>query len=87
MVGPSTSAEEREAGMRRLQLFVIGLVAGSGGLVSLYADASLEIILGAVGVGALIGAIIWWYLVQMYRNGFERERGGTEDFEKRERFK
>lgn len=87
MVGPSQTKSERDDAMGRLRLFVIGLVGASGGLVSLYADASLPVVALAVLGGAVAGAIIWWYLVQTYRNGLKRERGESDDFEKRERFK
>lgn len=87
MVGPSRSTTERDSARGRLRLFVIGLVASSGGLVSLYADADLPVIASAVVAGGVLGAIIWWYLVRSYRNSLEREREASDGFEKRERFK
>jgi len=87
MVGPSTTESEREAGMSRLQAFVVALVGGSGALVALYADAALPYVAaGAVG-GAIVGLLLWRYLVWTYRNEAARERGERDDgYEKRERF-
>lgn len=73
--------------MAKLRLFVVALVASSAGLVSLYADASVEFVAIAVGVGTVLGAIVWWFLVQTYKNGIEDGRSRRGDFEKRERFK
>jgi hypothetical protein len=88
MVGPSTTPSERERGMRRLRLFVVGLVASSSGLVALYADATLPWIVGIVAVGALVGVVCWRFLVDAYVQGVRGdERRRDDDFEKRERFK
>jgi uncharacterized membrane protein AbrB (regulator of aidB expression) len=86
MVGPSLTGRERARRMTRLQVAVIALVAGSGGLVSLYADASLPWLVGALAGGALAGAVLWRYLVWVYHDGTTRQ-GRDDEREKRERFK
>jgi O-antigen/teichoic acid export membrane protein len=87
MVGPSLSESDRESGMNRLQVFVVTLVGASGALVALYADASLQYVgAGAIG-GAVVGLLLWRYLVWTYRKEAAREGLGTgDDYEKRERF-
>ena len=87
MVGPSTTEAEREAGMSRLQAFVVALVGASGALVALYADAALPYVAaGAVG-GTIVGLLLWRYLVWTYRKEAARDGRGSDDgYEKRERF-
>jgi len=91
MVGPSLSDADRELGTSRLQAFVVGLVAASGALVALYADAALAVVAAAAVGGGLVGLVLWYYLVYAYRDGVprrdERDRGAADDAEKRERFK
>ena len=89
MVGPSLSEADRVAGMNRLQAFVVALVAGSGALVALYADAGVVFVAaGALG-GAALGLALWYYMVWAYRDGTsrqERDRERDSSYEKRERF-
>jgi NhaP-type Na+/H+ or K+/H+ antiporter len=82
------SEAERESGMNGLRAFVVVLVAGSGALVALYADAPVEFVLaGAVG-GALVGLVLWYYLVWTYKDGTSRQEDtDSTEYEKRERFK
>ncbi|NHN40729.1 hypothetical protein G9C85_03640 [Halorubellus sp. JP-L1] len=90
MVGPSLSEADRDLGMSRLQAFVVGLVAASGALVALYADASFAVVAGATVGGGLVGLGLWYYLVWTFHNSTsrrgERDRSESDDFEKRERF-
>lgn len=87
MVGPSTTPSERETGMRRVQLFVVGLVASSSGLVALYADATLPVVVAVMAVGTVVGVVLWRFLVNAYVEGLRRDGRRKEEFEKRERFK
>lgn len=88
MVGPSLSDDDRKARMSRLQAFVVLLVAGSGALVALYADASGPYVAGAALGGAIVGLALWYYLVWTYRDkSSRRDAPDTEEYEKRERFK
>ncbi|GAB3029365.1 hypothetical protein GCM10025298_17470 [Natronobiforma cellulositropha] len=48
--------------MRRLQVGFLLLVAASGGLVSLYADASLGVVAAGTLGGLFTGACLLWYL-------------------------
>jgi hypothetical protein len=61
MVGP-TPEEELAAQRRGLMAVVVLLVGASGGLIALQVEASLYQLLGAVGVGLLLGAVLAWYL-------------------------
>lgn len=84
MVGPSLSGEEYEAGLSKVQLAVVGLVALSGVLVASYADASPALIAASGVGGALIGYVLWRYLRWAYRDATaDREE---RSYEKRERF-
>ncbi|WP_323676577.1 hypothetical protein [Halorubellus sp. PRR65] len=87
MVGPSLSESDRAAGMNRLRAGVVLLVAGSGTLVALYADAGLPFVAaGALG-GAALGLALWYYMVWAYRDGTSRQdRERDSSYEKRERF-
>jgi len=87
MVGPSTTEAERETGMSRLQAFVVALVGGSGTLVALYADAALPYVAAGGLGGALVGLLLWRYLVWTYRKEAARDGRRSDDgYEKRERF-
>ncbi|WP_440989378.1 hypothetical protein [Haloarchaeobius baliensis] len=68
MVGPSMTDEDRESGMQRIRYTFVAMVAASGALVALQAEASLAVIaLAAVG-GAVAGAVLWWYLVSAFQS-------------------
>ena len=68
MVGPSMSDEDRETGMRRIQYTFVLMVAASGALVALQAEASLAVIAVAAVGGAIAGALLWWYLVSAFQS-------------------
>ncbi|WP_227131273.1 hypothetical protein [Halorubellus salinus] len=87
MVGPSLSEADYAAGMSRLQAFVVLLVAGSGALVALYADAGPVVVAGGALGGAALGFVLWYYMVWAYQDGSSRHEPGSEDgYEKRDRF-
>lgn len=68
MVGPSLSDEDREAGMQRIRFVFVAMVAVSGALVALQAEASLAVIAVAAVGGAVAGAVLWWYLVSAFQS-------------------
>ncbi|MFD1646197.1 hypothetical protein [Haloarchaeobius litoreus] len=68
MVGPSMTGEDREEGMKRIQYTFVVMVAASGALVALQAEASLAVIGAAAVGGAVAGALLWWYLVSTFRS-------------------
>lgn len=45
-----------------MKIATILLVGLSAGLIAIQGEASFEIVLGAVVVGALVGAALVWYL-------------------------
>jgi 4-amino-4-deoxy-L-arabinose transferase-like glycosyltransferase len=61
MVGP-ISDEERERTMFKMKVGSVLLVGVSAGLITLQGDAPLEIVVGAVGIGLLVGLALVWYL-------------------------
>jgi membrane associated rhomboid family serine protease len=68
MVGPSMTDEDRETGMRRIQYTFVVMVAASGALIALQAEASLAVIVAAAVGGAVAGALLWWYLVSAFQS-------------------
>jgi len=62
MVDP-VSDEDRRRTMLYAKIVLALLIGGSAGLITSQGDASLEIVLGAVLVGLLIGAVLAWYLL------------------------
>lgn len=87
MVGPSLTEADRAAGMNRLEAAVVALVAGSGALVALYADASLPYVAAGALAGAGLGLALWYYMVWAYRDGSSRQdRDRDSSYEKRDRF-
>ena len=62
MVGP-VSDEERARTLLWMKVGLALLVGVSAGLITSQGDASLEVVLGAVGGGLLVGAALAWYLV------------------------
>jgi len=62
------SDEDRETGMRRIQYTFVLMVAASGALVALQAEASLAVIAVAAVGGAIAGALLWWYLVSAFQS-------------------
>ena len=62
MVGPVTD-EERERSLLWLKVGLTLLVGLSAGLVTTQGEASLEVVVGAVVAGLLVGAALAWYLV------------------------
>jgi len=84
MVGPSLSGEDYEAGLSKVQVVVVGLVALSGLLVAAYADAGPTLLAAGGLGGALIGYVLWRYLRWAYRDATADSDGGS--YEKRERF-
>ena len=61
MVDP-ISNDERARTLLWVKLATVLLVGLSAGLIAIQGDAPFEIILGAVGGGALVGAALVWYL-------------------------
>jgi hypothetical protein len=87
MVGPSLTESDRAAGMNRLRAAVVALVASSGALVALYADASLPVVAAGALAGAGIGLALWYNMVWTYRDGSSRDdRDQDSSYDKRERF-
>ncbi len=62
------TGEDRTVGMKRIQFAFVVMVAASGALVALQAEASLAIIAAAAVGGAVVGAVLWWYLVSTFRS-------------------
>ena len=81
MVGPSLTDEERDIASRRLKLGFVSLVAASGALTALWAGGSLPLIAaGSVG-GALLGAVLLWFVLRWWAEFLPsaeraRNRGG-----------
>lgn len=65
MVGPSMTEDDRRILSGRLRLGFVLLVAVSGGLVAIQADAGLPAIALATLAGGLVGAGLLWYLVRI----------------------
>ncbi|WP_336133737.1 hypothetical protein [Natronomonas amylolytica] len=61
MTGP-ISREERAKTMRWVKLVFVLLVGVSAGLITSQGDASLEIVVGAIVGGLLLGIALVWYL-------------------------
>jgi membrane associated rhomboid family serine protease len=61
MTGP-ISSEERAKTMRWVKLIFVLLVGVSAGLITSQGDASLEMVVGAVIGGLLLGIALVWYL-------------------------
>jgi len=59
MVGP-ISNRERQHFARKLKIGFVLLVALSGGLISLYGDASPLVALAATGGGVAVGVVLVW---------------------------
>ncbi|WP_257297917.1 hypothetical protein [Haloarchaeobius sp. FL176] len=68
MVGPSMTDEDRENGMQRIRYTFVVMVAASGALVALQAEASLAVVAAAAAGGGLVGALLWWYLVSTFQS-------------------
>lgn len=61
MAGP-ISDEDRERTMRWLKAGSVLLVGASAGLITSQGDPSLEVVVGAVVAGLVVGAVLVWYL-------------------------
>ena len=61
MVGPMSDAE-RDAGNRKIKVGFLLLVAVSPPLIALQWNPTPLELLAALGVGALLGALLVWYL-------------------------
>jgi membrane associated rhomboid family serine protease len=61
MAGP-ISREDRAKTMRWVKIVFVLLVGASAGLITSQGDASLEIVVGAVVGGLLVGVALVWYL-------------------------
>lgn len=61
MTGP-ISRDDRAKTMRRVKIVFVLLVGVSGGLITSQGDASLEVVIGAVVGGLLVGIALVWYL-------------------------
>ncbi len=69
MVGPSrTEVEQRPTGVRLLAGVAV-LVALSGGLMALYADAPPGVVLAVTVAGGPIGVGLAWYLRRISVSG------------------
>ncbi|MEF8806779.1 hypothetical protein [Natronomonas sp.] len=61
MTGP-ISREDRARTMRWVKIVFVLLVGVSAGLITSQGDASLEIVVGAIVGGLLLGIALVWYL-------------------------
>ncbi|WP_439026754.1 hypothetical protein [Haloarchaeobius sp. DT45] len=66
--------DDRRIGMNRLRYAFVGMVAASGAMVSLQAEASLPYVLVGLVGGGVAGALLWAYLVHAFKQGSSRER-------------
>ena len=68
MVGPTRAEIEEPNDYSRIKWGFVVLIALSGGLTAVYADASLTAIGAATLAGALVGAALIQYLFWMLTN-------------------
>lgn len=62
MVEPSIDDDDREAFLLRFRIGFALLVGASMGLISLHADAGMSTAAGATAGGALVGALLAWWV-------------------------
>lgn len=67
MVGPSLTDEERRLANNRLKIGFIGLVSISMGLMAVQLDSSTTELIAAVVGGAVIGAVLLWFVLWNFR--------------------
>ena len=76
MVGPSMTDSERDLASRRLKAGFVALVAASGGLISIQAGGSIEVVVAGVVSGLVLGAVLLWFLLRWWSEFLPRPDRG-----------